>query len=52
MELVRSEQEVDEQLNKAADGMDAGTVYPGMSYEEGVSQMGLWLTGQSSDPPL
>lgn len=48
--MWRSEDEVDEQMNKASEGIDAGSAYPGMSYEEGVHQALGWVTGQYPDP--
>lgn len=32
-EIKRTDAEIDEQLNKAADGINDGSQYPGMSYE-------------------
>jgi len=50
--ITRTEDQIDEQLNACADGVDIGSQYPGMSYEEGVQAALLWVTGQSDDPPF
>lgn len=51
-EIKRTDAEIDEQLNKAADGINDGSQYPGMSYEDGIQQFWLWVTGETNDPPL
>ena len=51
-QVKRSEQEIDDQRNAAAMGMDGGSKVPGMSYEEGVSQALGWVLGDYSDAPL
>ncbi len=51
MEIKRSEQEVDEVLNFAAEALDEGSKYPGMSYEEGIQNALLWLLGELDDRP-
>lgn len=45
-EIKRTDAEIDEQLNKAADGINDGSQYPGMSYEDGIQQFWLWVTGE------
>ena len=52
MRLSRSEEEINEQLNKASDGMDNGSKYPGMSFEEGVSEAIRWIIGDLEDAPF
>lgn len=53
MKLVRTDEEIDEQLNRAQDQVEAGgTKVPGMSYEEGVDAALRWATGQSNDAPM
>lgn len=49
---MRSPDEVDEQLNAAADGMDNGSKWPGMSYEQGVDAALRWVTGITDDKPM
>jgi hypothetical protein len=48
----RSDNAVDDQLNKAADGADRGSAWPGMSYEQGVEAALRWVTGQTEDKPM
>ena len=50
--IVRTEQEIDQVLNKAADGQNFGTIYPGMSYEEGILAFSQWLFGETNDNPF
>lgn len=50
--LQRSTTEIYEQLNRAAHALDAGTRYPGMSYEEGVHDALSWVIGSHDDEPL
>lgn len=50
--IKRSEQEIVDVMNKAADGFDNGTKWPGMSYEEGVLQALQWLFGETNDNPM
>lgn len=49
--IVRSTTEIDDLMNWAAEGIDAGSHYPGMSFEEGIQQAVDWLTGQSDENP-
>ena len=52
-QIVRSEAEISDVLNAAVEGIDGGSKYPGMSYEQGIQDMYLWVTGQGDDePPL
>lgn len=44
-QIVRTDAEINEQLNIAADGINEGSKYPGMSYEDGIQQ--FWLWGQA-----
>lgn len=50
--VVRSEQEIDDVLNKASDGIEDGSVYPGMSYEQGILAFAEWLFGDTEDVPF
>jgi hypothetical protein len=52
--VARPDAEIDEVLNLAADQEDkGGTAYPGMSFEQGVSQGIRWVTGLGdAEPPL
>jgi len=48
---VRSEKEVDELREWADEGVQNGTRYRGMSYEDGVSETLRWLAGETDDNP-
>lgn len=48
----RTEEEVDGQLNLAARGLDHGSRWPGMSYEQGVHAALTWALGWSDDAPM
>lgn len=53
MELVRTEEEVDEQMNRASESIEKGTTrWPGMSYEQGVDAALRWVTGQDDSEPM
>ena len=49
---MRTQDEVDGQLNLAAEGVDNGSRWPGMSYEQGVEAALRWMTGQTEDKPM
>lgn len=50
---MRSQREIDEQLNLAADQtMEGSTKFPSMTYEDGVEYALRWVTGQSNDAPM
>lgn len=51
MDIVRAEHEVNRVANWAYMGIDEGTRYPGMSYEQGLVDMLDWLTGDSDRAP-
>lgn len=51
MEIVRTETEIDRVLNWAAEGVEQGTRYSGMSYEQGILDICDWLTGHSGVAP-
>ena len=50
--IARTEAEIDEQLNRAAEAVDDGTRFPGASYEEGVMDAMSWILGQDDTAPL
>lgn len=50
--IVRTDAEIDEQLNIAADGINDGSQYPGMSYEDGIQAFADWLFGYTNDKPF
>jgi len=50
--IVRTQKEINDVMNKAYEAMDNGTRYAGMSYEEGLESMFLWLTDRKEDNPF
>lgn len=50
--IVRTDQEIDQVLNKAADGINEGSCYPGMSYEQGIQAFADWVFGDTEDAPF
>lgn len=50
--IKRSDTEIDEVLNQAWDYIEAGSRYPGMTYEEGVIAVVDWLFEETVDPPF
>jgi hypothetical protein len=50
--IERSQSEIDDVRGVATDAMDAGSKYPGMSYEEGIIAALDWATGESDDNPM
>jgi len=52
-EIKRSNEEIDDVLNKTSESVDQGTTrWAGMSYEQGVEAAILWVTGQTDDNPM
>ena len=47
-----SQKQIDDALNKASEGIDEGTKWPGMSYEEGVKAGIEWVLGYNDDDPM
>ena len=52
VELKRTEAEINEQHDLACDGVENGTKYSGMSYEEGVRETINWMLGYTNDKPM
>lgn len=50
--IVRTDAEIDEQLNIAADGINDDSQYPGMSYEDGIQAFADWLFGDTDEKPF
>lgn len=49
--IVRTQIELDDLWARAWESIEQGTtVFPGMTYEEGVSATLAWLVGDDSDP--
>ena len=51
-EIKRTDAEIAEQLNKAADGINDDSQYPGMSYEDGIQAFADWLFGEKNEKPF
>lgn len=51
-DLERTEEEIDEQLNKAIEGSYKPSRWPSMTYEQGVRAAMDWLLGDDDDPPM
>lgn len=51
-EIERSEEEINDVLNKAMEGVDKGSKWPGMSYEQGVLAALDWLFGTVDFNPM
>jgi hypothetical protein len=52
-EVVRTDEEIDDVLNIAVEQADkGGSAYPGMTFEQGVSEGIRWLVGHNDDAPL
>jgi hypothetical protein len=50
--VKRTQKEIDDVLNKAADGIDKGSRWGGMSYEQGVDAALRWITGETDENPM
>jgi hypothetical protein len=48
---VRPDGQVDNLRNWAADGINTGTKYSGMSYEQGIEDTLAWLFGDTDENP-
>lgn len=49
----RTSSEINDVRNTASENIDEGTsVYPGMSYEEGVEAALSWIAGDSDENPF
>ena len=46
-----TQEEIDNCANWAAEGIDEGRHYPGMSYEQGVADALHWMQGDSDNGP-
>lgn len=50
--IKRSDDEINDVMNRAAEGMEGGGRWPGMSFEEGVHQALNWVTGGTDENPM
>jgi hypothetical protein len=48
---IRSDREVADLENWAAEGVNEGTRFPGMSYEEGIQAVLQWLQNKDAPSP-
>jgi len=51
MTIVRTAEEIARVENWAAEALDEGTRYPGMSYEQGIFDVLGWLRGDADNAP-
>lgn len=51
MQVVRTETEIARVENWAMEGFDAGSLYPEMSYEQGILDVLQWLRGDIDHAP-
>ncbi len=51
-QIVPQDAEIDAVLNKAYDGLASDSIYPCMSYEEGVIAAMVWLFGDNEIDPF
>lgn len=51
MQIVRTETEIARVENWAVEGIDEGTRYSGMGYEQGIADVLAWLRGDSDTAP-
>lgn len=49
--IVRTQDEIDELLNRASDARDQGSKFPGMSIEDGILDFYDWLIGSTDENP-
>ena len=53
LQIVRSQDEIDQVLDACAEQTDAGTTrFRGERYESGIVSMWDWLTGRVDDNPM
>lgn len=53
MRINKTEEEIDDVLNRASEAEDEGvSKYPGMSYEQGIKAALEWALGLVSENPL
>ena len=51
-QLKRNDKQIDATLNKANNGIENGTKWPGMSYEAGVEAGIRWVLGEQEENPM
>lgn len=50
--IMQPAAEIAEQLEKANEGINEGSQYPGMSYEDGIKAFADWLFGDTDEKPF
>jgi hypothetical protein len=50
--MVRTEEEIHEQIDKALDRIDFEGRFQGMTYEEGVAYALKWVIGEIDEAPM
>lgn len=51
-EIKRTPSEIEVTYDKASEKIGIGSMWPGMTFEEGVIATIDWLTGRREDPPM
>jgi hypothetical protein len=51
-DIIRSESEINELLDKVSEGRNHGSKFAGMSYEDGIQAMYDWLVGNVDENPM
>lgn len=51
MDVIRTEKEITRVEDWAIEGIEDGSRYPGMSYEQGVLDALQWLRGDTDNAP-
>ena len=51
MNIERTEQEIEDVIEWARQGIQQGTRYAGQSYEQGIEDTLRWITGDTDERP-
>ncbi len=51
MRVKRTDEEINDVRNWATEGIDQGSHYPGMSYEDGIEAALAWVFGDTDNRP-
>lgn len=52
MEIIRREKDIENLYDWIDEGIEEGSHYPGMSYEDGIKATLDWLFGYSNENPM
>lgn len=50
--MERTDDEIQDVIAKAMEAEEGGSKWPGMTYEQGVSEALRWAIGESDDNPM